>query len=373
MNFNYEDLIFVVCGHQNTEEKKDILVDQLKNLKSEGFKVCYSTHCGDYLDEISKHCDYISYDNNNDFVYDGDIMSGLNYIRESDIKNFIHNRQGYHRYYNYDNYRVCDYMHDTYHSKPALSLFRSGSQTAIQNGYTWIMYLEYDIMYPKNGYRDIIEDILIKTEDINYKSYFLNRNNKESKLDPFIWTGFFLTHISNLSGEFLIGDWVNDKREFVKKFGISHFERIISNNVLRLDKCYIDHLPEEINTYWDVNDILDLNNVISINGGLESNINCSFYVLKENDKYYLKVFSYLVPDIINKCQIHDFKVTMNGEVIYNTSFEINGSNYWIFDIGEVTNNTTYELEYKYDDNYRKSKLSSDQIEKVYLLKSIINI
>ena len=70
------NFLVLLCGHVDTEEKKNLVLETLEGFEKEGIDVCYSAHTTDYLDEISKKVKFTIFDSNNQFVTKHDSLLG---------------------------------------------------------------------------------------------------------------------------------------------------------------------------------------------------------------------------------------------------------------------------------------------------------
>ena len=371
-----EEILFIICGHQNTEEKKNVLIKTLKHLKEENINVCYCTHCGDYLDEISQYCKYISYVKDNQFIYDWDILKNIKLVSKKHIENYISYRDDMNKYYMTSDYILRNYLHDTYHTRPALILLKYGIDIAIQNKYTRVVYLESDIEIPNSSYRDILSEIVARLKQLDKKSFLLDRNNLERRFNVIPWTGFFVCdpNVFYIDKSFN-KNWQRNIHKFIIHYGIDFFEKIILD-IVGNSGCVVDSSMKFISDHWGTSNLNDINNFISVNNGIESSVNCSFYVEKlDNENYRLFVASFIIGQYVDKIFIDKINIAKGKSVVYSTSFDItNGSMYKIFDLGEVNINDNikfylnYSFEYMGKEYDIESTIYSSDLEKIHLVK-----
>jgi hypothetical protein len=342
-----EDSYLVIVGtHVDNDYKKDVVIELLTALNKEDITVCLSTHSDYQLSEFIDLVDYIVYDYKNEFVYPSDLYKNAD-ILSSEMPNY-----GYMYFYTeYPFGRISYNWSHTYHSKAALTLLRNGINIAYSNRYKWVVYIEYDIPIPIDGYKKFIED---KIEELNRENKkCLYYKNDLPGID-FMWGGFMLCDTDSIYQSKLLihSDWIKNKREWIKIWGLSFFEyclqaalnRQFDNNVL------IKPVIEETIKSWGTDKYQSLS---------KSHGN-DFTIIKDN------VFIHILPSLNkdmdyelclfmiskqSKSELYHLKITIDDRTILQLEYqELPADNWFLHKIPFEKTDETVRLIYTINSN-----------------------
>ena len=162
-----DNYLVIVGSHVNSQFKKEWALELLTSLKNENIDVCLSTHSNEYLSELTELVDYLVYDYNNEFIYPSDLFKNADVFSPESMK------YGYmNYYYNYEFGKISYNWPHTYHSKAVLILLKNGINVAHTNEYKWVIYIEYDMPIPIDGYKKFIENKIFNfTNDNSFSIY----------------------------------------------------------------------------------------------------------------------------------------------------------------------------------------------------------
>lgn len=245
-----KDYLVILCSHVDSPQKRDSIIETLTHLKEDGVDVCLSTHSTEYLNEISTHVKYVIYDNNNEYLTFQDYLNNAKYIESPSFygsPNSIHYRP-------FGNTSMS--MPGSPHSKSALSLLRNGIIQSHLNNYKWTIYLEYDVLTPKNGFKNFIETKIAQLELENKKCF-----HYKSIFDSFnlLWGGFFLFETSPIFNfdKLINNKWYLNKDNWIKEWYLGFFESVVDftfETVFGKDNIIKESIQEKCTEIWDVKD-----------------------------------------------------------------------------------------------------------------------
>lgn len=239
------DYLVVFCSHVDSEQKKETVINSLKELKNEGVDVCFSTHSPQYLDEISEYVKYTIYDNNNQFILKND------YLLNSDLIDSDYFKYGVSSYKRYESFGVVTELNPgSPHSKSALSLLKNGISVSYLNNYKWTIYLEYDIKKPIIGYKNYFDDKIKSLTNNNKKCFYYNNSNNFQ----FLWGGLFIFDTNRVFNNNLLMnvDWYSNSRNWINTFKLGFFESVVE------DILKNSFFEEEITNRLIADDSLDI-------------------------------------------------------------------------------------------------------------------
>jgi len=372
MENNY---LVIFCSHVDSEQKKEVVIETLKELRDEFIDVCFSTHSLQYLDEISQHVKFTIYDSNNEYVLKNDYLSNTDLIGE-DFFNF--GISSYNKGESFGN--VLDFNPGSPHSKSALILLKNGLVISKSNHYKWTIYLEYDIPSPEFGYKKFFEDRISLLKDSNKKCYYYNNDWNDDQF-RFLWGGFFIFDTNAVFGNKLMTetDWFSNRRSWIKTFKIGWFESVVEyilNSSFTTEEIINKPITEDCYKEWGISNYSELSR-FKYEQTYYKNKNDSrkfftvnLYPAKKEDRYVIVLFSY---------NSHpDYQINVKNLMIKNSESDIllvenlSVSNRgWYFQIVELEKNITGILELScYIDNGLETityneELNLDHIENIH--------
>jgi len=287
------NFLVLLCGHVDTEEKKNLVLETLEGFEKEGIDVCYSAHTTDYLDEISKKVKFTIFDSNNQFVTKHDYIENIDLLEN--LENYGASINIKHESFG----EIYDFRSLSPHSRSALSLLKNGTMVSYSNLYKWSIYLEYDIPTPKYGYRKFIESkiSILENENMNCFYYINDSNNYK-----FLWGGLiiFETEYLHNNQKFINSDWYSSPRNWIFNWKLGFFESICENiliNSFGRDKILIESITKDSLGVWSQINYRQIqkHSFDEIYGMFEKNIENQRFILniypsKRNDVYDLHLY-----------------------------------------------------------------------------------
>lgn len=257
---NDNNILFICSGHQDSDSRLEHVLGNLKKLSDMNIDICYTTHCSNGLEKISKYCKYLIYDSNNLFPNESDLFNNLESISLEKFEFLLTS------YKDLPIGKINNRLFLT-HSKPALSNFRNGVYTAINKNYSWIVYIEYDIVLPEI---DILKYFKDKVE-------YLNSNNLEGDFyhcvderHPLIWPHFFICRPEIFRDDVDFNSNLESSEDFIKIYANRFFEQIL-NRIVRSKNNVIIRSGDEI-----INDLnFNIDNSIICDQGVLSKFSSS--------------------------------------------------------------------------------------------------
>lgn len=310
MENNY---LVILCAHIDSEIKRDTIIDTLIHLKKENVDVCLSLHTTDYLDEISKYCKFVIYDNNNEFLLFQDYINNAHHIDEPHKYGYPNGNS------RHDFFSTQISMPGSPHSKSALSLLRNGTIISESNGYKWTIYLEYDISIPKLGFKSFIETHIKDMETSNKKCFYYNNIFDEFN---FLWGGFFIFNTSKVFqyDKFIKNKWYKNKDNWITEWYLGFFESIVEyifKHVFSGDETIIKVIQDDAQNFWNVNKVSEIS---------KFRYEETFY---KNDIYLRKVLQiHLYPEFKNNnTYLHLYCYNRGDETVIFEKILIYGNNH----------------------------------------------
>lgn len=216
------NFLVLLCGHVDSEKKKNLVLETLEGLKKEGIDVCYCTHTSNYLDEISNKVKFTIFDSNNHFVSKSDYIENVDLLVDLEKYPASVNIK-------YESFgTIYDFRPLSPHSRSALSLLKNGTIVSQSNLYEWSVYLEYDIPTPKYGYKKLIESKISILENKNMDCFYYKNDSNGYQ---FLWGGLFIFRTKHLHNnhKFIGHDWYGSSRNWILNWQLGFFESICQN------------------------------------------------------------------------------------------------------------------------------------------------
>ncbi len=353
-----KDFLLLFCVHIDSENKRDIFLQKVKELKASGIDVCLCVHSPDYLSDFSPYVDYIYYDKDNEMLGENHFISN---------SEFSTTNYGKHSYYWLDlGYaKIEQYFLFAAHSKAILKLIKNGLAIANSNFYKWTIYMEGDLTRPTDGYKKFIE------ENINT----LKSQNKRSlcyKLPVgFLWGQFFILESSLINDSAIMKlDWGSSSENWIKIFGKSHCESIVENLLFNygLDSSVEKYIENEIEAVWGIREWEKLNNFHSTNPVID-NISIHLHPTLNSDGS-LDLILFVRQGKINRSKIKNIKVAIDGIFQPNMITEYDGEiNSWYMsnklNLKEVKEDSKISLSYEY---FSEKRQKYEYYEEYFLYK-----
>jgi hypothetical protein len=165
----------IIDSYPSSDKDKDLLLKNLKILKSQNIDVLLTSHhpCNS---EIIENCDYFLYERENNYYYlDSDIINE----NISEITNPI-----YQKYIEIGGYIFYDRCVITGWSVAIISQMINSIKFLWSKGYRYAFYIVEDCIVP-NNFKEILENIL--SEQNLYRNYFIENSN----FIPWFYPHFF--------------------------------------------------------------------------------------------------------------------------------------------------------------------------------------
>lgn len=247
MDLTRSDYLVIFSSHIDTEDKKVLVLPELKKLKNSGIDVCLCTHSSDYLSDLSEYCKYVIFDSNNEMVNLNDFLENSELIEPTPILGFNFGKAWHGNIY------VETKFPSASHSKSALTNLRNGVITSASNNYEWTVWMEYDFVEPILGYRIFIEN-LINEIKLQNKKCLIFRNI----FGPFniMWGKFFIFKTRNFFEleSFFRGKWQDSKKEWIKCWGLNFGESITEESLVQAygrNNVIEKKINDVFDLYWD--------------------------------------------------------------------------------------------------------------------------
>lgn len=335
MKNNY---LVVFCSHVDSEQKKETVINTLKELKNDNLDVCFSTHSYQYMDEISKYVKYVVYDNNNQFILKSD------YLSNSDLIGPDYFKYGVSSYKRYESFgTVLELNPGSPHSKSALSLLKNGVAISHLNNYKWTIYLEYDIKKPVLGYKNFFDNHIKSLENDNKKCFYYNNSGNFQ----FLWGGFFLFDTERVFNNRLLvnTDWYSSTRNWIETFKLGFFESIVENilkNSFFQEEISNLLIADSSMKIWGIEKYIDLQRhhyeetFYSGEYDLKRFFNVNMYPAVQEDGFFLVLFAHNLNGN-TKINIKELKIkSLEQDLILRDILEI-PVNGWYYEKIDITN------------------------------------
>lgn len=343
-----KDYLIILGSHVDTQKKRDIVIKTLEHFKDENIDVCLLTHCPNFLDDLSKHCKFVIYDNNNTYLTLQDYIDNSHLI-PTDLK-FKYGAPSSIFYHSFGETIIN--IPGSPHSKSALSLLRNGIIVGKHNNYKWVVYLEYDIPIPKNGYKDFIETHLSELNQ-NNKDFFYYRNTTNNF--NFLWGGFviFKTETIFNDNKFIINPWYKTNKEWIENWYLGFFESIIEQHLINehgVDKILHKDIVNHFKDFWDCDNYHNLSQF-----KFEDTYHVNKPSFVENFKVYLfpqvnngskKIYLYYYSDYVSDITINKLIVYSKRKLYYNiinAKHHPNSWSFYHFEVDDLTNDDMVEM------------------------------
>ena len=350
--------LIVLSSHITSDISENTLYDVLDEFNKENIDVCISTHTTMGIERMSKIVRYLVYDSNNNWVYANDFFSNIDLLSDDNCSNGNSNL-----YVGSEGLQASCLIPGPEYSKPALSIIRNGVSVAMANCYDWVVYLEYDIPTPSNGFKKFIEN-KIELLKLYNKDVFYYEHSGDT---DYLWGGFFIakTDLIYSSNYLMKKNWVTDSKKWIEVWGNTPFEycvlkciREVSNNKL------VRKIAEECEDVWGIKNYTDLSRSYeSHKSKIGKGIICHIYPKKINDNQYRL---YLLKYNNNPLQtIKNLKVSIDNKSVFFVETENICEYCYNFTEVEInSSNTSVKLEYKINNKF---------IVEEYMLKDIYKI
>jgi len=332
-----KDYIVILSAHIDSEDKKNLLIDNLKRFAAQNIDVCVSTHSNQYMDEIAKYVKYFIYDYNNEYITFNDFLLNSNIIDEN------YGKYGNNTYIlSHEFGRTIQYFPGSQHSKAALILLKNGINIAKSYNYKWSIYLEYDIKEPTIGFKDLFENDILELNKLHKKcKYYSCPKNGDLN---FLWGGYFIFNTDEMYNNptFNKTNWHLNKENWIKTFNIGFFESIVEtliNETYDQSDIICQDINEITNKIWNESDYLKISS-FKIHDSqkfkkeiLTNDLIVKIFPCKTDDNFdiYLYMYNFSESDFI----IEKLEIFKNSDKIYSNYNHIINSNYWY--IHEIIN------------------------------------
>lgn len=286
------NFLVLLCGHVDSEEKKNLVLETLDGFEKEGIDVCYSTHTPNYLDEISKKVKFTVFDSNNQFVTKHDYIENIDLLENLET-------YGLSIDYKYQSFgKIESFFPSSPHTRSAMSLLKNGTVLSYLNSYEWSIYLEYDVPTPINGFKNFIENKISMLEEKNSECFYYTRGNSNFN---FLWGNFFMFKTVGLYNnyKFTNGNWYISPRAWIDNWRSGFFESIcqyILCSTFDSSKIITKDINEEFHNFWNAESYDHISKYYHqqsfyINEkSLEFGLSLQLYPSKRNDVYDLHLY-----------------------------------------------------------------------------------
>jgi hypothetical protein len=352
--------LVVVSGHVTDEEKKDYVVQLLDTLKKENLNLCYVTHASNYLEELSKRVDFLYYDKNNLLMSDADYLTHSNLLDATSYN--------YGVFYRWNNLPFGKVIMNTIvkHGPAVVILTKNAIDIANSNHFKWIVFIEYDIILPKNGFAQFIRDKLALLISNNKKCLLYQRPDA-----AFIYPGILIFTPEDIltHSMFLKTDWYSSAKNWISTWKLGFSETVIQNILTSVFKNDIleYNIAEDAKQYWGV----DHYSKLHIYSQAHTQPVIRLIPHKQDENFLLNVFI----SNIDHNTLHISNLTVynksNNSIIYNiTNKTMNAGEWWYFTLTSTLYDSTDIIELQYTSNINgmtTEKLSYDMkyIDNIY--------
>jgi hypothetical protein len=379
------NFLLVIGAHQDTDRKISTVINLLKYLKEENIDTCFSTHSYKGLEEISKYSKYCFYDEDNTFLSEDDLINSLEHINQ----NLISTRWT-EWFTPMEGLSLITKFARCPHQKSALKIIKNGVSCADQNGYGWIVYMEYDILPPAKSLKEIIKDKIIELNELEMDSFLLW--NQRNPSHDFLSGGFFITRVKKIKDNTkFMSPWYKSSKDWYSHFGNRFFEEIMEEFMIGPDKSKTQ-IEGEIDfwkTHWGENYIKDIN-VFDISDSeknyelekilSQDKMKISFYVKEIEGLYDLDIWAFNVSgDLYHISELKIEETNELGSVSYTLVEEFDVHTYGWRLIRSYKGikpdyRLNFSLSYKAENTGNKftydsfKKISGDNLKKLSLIK-----
>ena len=293
------NFLLIIGAHQDTDSKISTVTNLLEYLKEENIDTCFSTHSYKGLEKISKYSKYCFYDEDNTFLSEDDLINSLEHINQ----NLISTRWT-EWFTPMEELSLITKFARCPHQKSALKIIKNGVSCADENGYKWVVYMEYDILPPTDSLKRIIEEKITELDESGMDSFLLW--NQRNPSHDFLSGGFFITRTEKLKGNTkFMSNWYKSSRDWYSCFGNKFFEEIVEDFIVGGDKSKVQILGEIDfwKTHWgedyikgiNVFDISDSEKNYELEKILsQDKMEISFYVKEIEGLYDLDIWAFNV-------------------------------------------------------------------------------
>jgi hypothetical protein len=354
-----KDYCVILSAHQNTEEKKDYILNTLEYFNKLDVDVCFTTHSPLFLDEISQKCKFTIYDSVNEFMYSND------WIDNVDVLDVNVDRGKTNLWRNYSGFNIVTHFASDFspHLRSCFTLFTNAVKMVNDYGYKWFVYLEYDVESPKGGYCNWIEKKLdlLKSSDSNI---FLYKRDDSDGSWP---VGFFFISQPKIFTDheyFINTSWKYSKREWIKNFQRCIFETAVEK-LLTTSKLEVrsqsEYLSKESFDLWgcvgyDTNQVNKFNySQVFTRSDLYFYCTLLPYMSEDN-----KLFIFWENSSSQNIEINYIKLTTeSGKILRQNMYFIQNPGLWFMDEVDITGleNTKIilDVEYKFAESVKEYK------------------
>lgn len=348
------DILVAITARPTTPDKLHMLMDMVHDVKRANLPVLYATNTGDYLEEIAKHVEYISYDSNNLLATSEDYLDNIDLLSENPFQ------FGFTYYHNNSNQFDIFETSVAPYSAAVTILFKNASHIAIQNNFKWVVFMNYDTPIPTDGFYKLIFD----------KIQYLKDNDKNC---------FAYNHLLGISHQFFIyqphmikdslvmnEDYKKLSREWIRFWKFGSFESIMKHTFQTYfnDTLVWGDIDSDSNRYWNLGSSSQLNRVNSTDEF--KLIYVSILPSKVDDVYSLFLY---ITALNTNLIISNLKITnkRTNSVIYtNNNININQRVWHLNALSKDFYNLNDELVLEYEIIYPFKKF----YKKTYNLKYI---
>lgn len=365
-HYNYDEVLVVVAGHVTNEDKKNHVIRLCNDLKKDGYKTCYVTHTNYCLTDLSNNVDFVYYDKNNLLIDQNDYYDNANLFDDS------YTSYGICQFYSYFSCGKLTVNGIAAHCPALTILLKNGIDIANSNNYKWIVFVEYDIITPIDGFRKYIQD----------KINLLNINNKKCILYPrdkdgFIYPGILIFSPSDILKHniFLKEKWYKSTKDWISTWKMG-FSETVTEHVLRSvfeNQVLENSIEDDAKKYWNLDDYSKIHKYSVFDNSHRQIITLS-PSKNQND-----VFLHLFLLNLNNFDIDIVDLCVQNETQNITIFKINNRilqpSAWNFDtISKSLYNETdiinlqYILKFNDENNtllYKKQTYNMKYIENIY--------
>lgn len=370
-----QKILYLVTSFQNSDEKVEHVISFIEKLKSMGVDICFSTHVGNGLDRISKLCEYVIFDNDNNPVKLPDAVEVIGSFPEHNLSKFY----TFKSYWLGQTNLIINNRFVEYHVKPALSLLKNGVLEAKKYGYDWIVYMEYDTLLPENGFdlKGYFENLSVELEKKNLKGLFYLCEGEDGFRNNVVWP-FMLLGKTDLftENEELMSNWDRSEKTFFQTYGNLSFEEILQkigekNNKVEFRNAFRikEDMGYNFNNVWELSifgsESRNDKRITQLKKYLDFDL---VAVKKENNLFDLNIIRSTSnfnseEDNLDDVIFLGIDVTLEGEKIFTTlineNYKYNGFHIW-----GLLNNLTPKLDNQ-KLNFKASVITKDEIHMFY--------
>jgi hypothetical protein len=367
------DYLVIVGTYTDSEYEKELAIDLLSNLKNEGIDVCLTTHCSKYLEELARYVKFVSYDSNNYLISASDYYKNADLLNDSNTQykdSYIYRANQYF-FIKQNGLAVTGGKH----TKAVTTLLRNGVNVAYSNLYKWVIYLEYDMTTPIDGWKNLIENKINSMIIQNKKCFYYKQTQPAYEM---LWPVMTICDADIFYKNEILSraDWISSVREWVKHWGMSVFEycfEYMMKSAFDQSLILVESVEDDMELIWGKNyDVITRSHLPNAKSNYESmSVSHSVWLLPGIDKNNrLQLYLYIASDRTFE-QIRELIITIDDNIVLRLdTISTRPNDVGLYEI-QLKENEFQKINLKYDllkndiPKPYEIELNTRDIEKIY--------